>query len=104
MNDRKPICLYLAAAYPALLCGYFLFCAIFINNTYPHGGNEGGLPANFGTGLVVLAIMALLYVIGLTLVIASLLRGEKFRRGAWICLAIYLLPAAIPILFSFGFR
>ena len=99
MSERKPICLSLAAAYPVLLCGYFLFCAIFIHDPYPQGPNEGGLPANFGIGLIVAAVFILLYFMGLGLVIASLIRREKFRSGAFACLFVYLLPLiAIPIL------
>lgn len=84
-----------------MLCCYFLFFAIVGYDPYPHGPNEGGLPANFGTGLIVAAVFALLYVVGLGLVIASLIRGEKFRTGAYACLFLYLLPLiAIPVLSS----
>ena len=100
MNERKPICLYLAATYPALLFSYFLFCAMFIHSGYPQGSNEGGLPANFGVGLIVAAIFVVFYFVGLIMVIASLLRVEKFRQAAWACLVIYLLPLAIALLYS----
>jgi hypothetical protein len=99
MNDRKPICFYFAVSYPALLFCYFLFCAIFIHEPYPYGPNEGGLPANFGIGLIVAALFVIFYFIGLIMIIASLVRGEKFRNFAWTCLAIYLLPALVPVLY-----
>ena len=99
MNERKPSCLIIASSYPALLIVYMLISSVFSPQSYPYGSNEGGLPANFGIGLIFLAVLGVFYVMGFVLVIASLLRRERLRDWAFVCLAVYLVPlVAIPLL------
>jgi hypothetical protein len=89
MNDEKPICLSLAAGFLVIAAGWIL-----ISSTPSPGpqGSDEGYSANFGTGLIILCIMVILYCLGFFLTIISIGRREKFRAGAFICLLGYLLP------------
>jgi heme A synthase len=81
-----------------LFCVYILFSIVYhVFNPYPDPY------AHLVTGFIILAILLLVYIIGLASVIRSLLRGEKFRHWAWGCLFFYLLILATGFLVvSFG--
>jgi hypothetical protein len=50
------------------------------------------LSANYGLGIVLLAIFSILFLVGFPCTIASLARKEKHRNWALVCLAVYILP------------
>ncbi len=91
MNDRKPICLLIATL---LLV---VEAALIAHQSLKSGQNNmGTYPADFPFFLFVfLPVCILNNLLGLALVIASLLRHEKFRLGAYACLALFLIPLII---------
>jgi len=101
MDDRKPICLIIAAAYPGIVVVYLLFSFLFLPRVET---NNGGLPANFGTGLIIAAIFGLLYLVGVIFLIASFIRQEPYRNWAFACLGLYSFPVLIGLVVAFAAR
>jgi len=87
---RWPICAVLAYA-----CALFLIYSI-IPAPYPgNGGNWGNYTGVLGA-VILVGIGILIYVLGLALNIASLVRGERFRIWSCFSLVIY---GGLPIAF-----
>ena len=105
MTERNPICLSLAGGIFALWCAYFGIAMIMYGiHTNGAGGDVGGYNLK-GIGYF-LAIASMSGILGFSLSVASLVRGERLRDLAFWAACLYFLPglAGLYFLCIFGFN
>jgi hypothetical protein len=88
MNERKPICSALSFIFLFSIGAIWFYLAIL----KPDGADPDSI--DMGSAVEFFFLLCLLYPVGLGLVIASLIRRERFRIAAFACLSLYLLLAA----------
>ncbi len=95
MNTRSPIFLSLAGAIPVIWVGFLLIAAL-LDKTHPIA--MGGAPPDIQAAIRnILFAIGGSCLIGLTMSVISLLRGERWRELGWISFCIYLLPALLGL-------
>jgi len=98
-QERDPICLVLSAM---VLIALYLAMGISAS----HGNQpEGGTPGDIGKGIEELFYGILTYFVGFGFAVASLVRGEGYRRGLVVIVVLYILPwVLIPMLSILGVK